>query len=257
MTTTHEASDILTGDRPEPLWSRVADSISEAIADGRYPVGARLPAERELCQQLDVSRVTLRRALQHLVQVGALTSHQGRGWFVGGDDRGDRSDRGDWPSRLESFSETAARLGLTPSSSVLTAARELASIDDAETLAIAPGTPLLRLKRVRRLDGVPTALDTALVPESVAPDLLEVDFTTESLYSTLAKRGAVVHRAESVLEARPAHTEASAALGIPAGAPMLVIRQIVLDDRGRTVLLSIVEYAGDRYRLRTTFNRGA
>lgn len=254
MTTTHEASGLLAGDRPDPLWSRVADSISSAIVDGRYPVGARLPAERELCEQLDVSRVTLRRALRHLVQVGAVASHQGRGWFVAGAGHG---DRGDWPSRLESFSETAARLGLTPSSSVLAADRELAALDDAEALAIAPGTPVLRIKRVRRLDGVPTALDTALVPESVAPGLLEVDFTTESLYSALAERGAGVQRAESVLEARPADTEASTALGIPAGAPMLVIRQVVLDDHGRTVLLSIVEYAGDRYRLRTTFTRSA
>ena len=201
-----------------------------------------------------MSRVTLRRALRHLVQVGAVTSYQGRGWFVA---RADYGDRGDWPSRLESFSETAARLGLTPSSSVLAADRELASIDDAEALAIAPGTPVLRIRRVRRLDGVPTALDTALVPESVAPGLLEVDFTTESLYSALAERGAGVLRAESVLESRPADIEASTALGIPAGAPMLVIRQVVLDDRGRTVLLSIVEYAGDRYRLRTTFTRSA
>lgn len=246
-----EASVVLAGEPHDPLWSRTADSIAAAVADGRHPVGSRLPAERELCEQLDVSRVTLRRALQHLVEARVLTSQQGRGWFVAG------AERDDWPSSLESFSETADRLGLAASSTVVAAERERCSLDDAEALGIAPGTPMYRIKRIRRLDDVPTAVDSALVPEAAAPGLLDVDFGRESLYAALHERGTRVHRADSVLEARPADAEASAALGIRLGAPMLVIREVVFDDRGRAALLSVVEYAGDRYRLRTTFSRGA
>lgn len=241
---------LLASGRPDPLWSRVAGSILAAVEAGQYPLGTRLPPERELCEQLDVSRVTLRRALAHLVEAGALTSHQGRGWFVS------RPPRGDWPSSLESFSETAERLGLAASSTVVEAVREASSLDDAEALGIAPGTPVYRIRRIRHLDGVPTALDTAVVPEAAAPGLLDHDFTSESLYRAMQACGATVHRAESVLESRPADAAASEALQLGRGAPMLVIRQLVHDERGRAVLLSLVEYAGDRYRLRTTFTKG-
>ena len=238
----------LTG--AEPLWLRAVDSILQDITDGVLPPGSRLPPERELCLSLSISRVTLRRALQKLVDDGVLTSSHGRGWYVAG-----AAARRDWPNSLESFSETADRMGLVASSRILRSGIAPATIDEAEQLSIAPGTPLFHLERVRMLDQVPIAMDQSRVPAAIVPDFDDVDFTTASLYEQLTTAGIDLVRAESTVEAREADDELARNLEIEPGKPVLVMRQVVVDRADRPVFASVIRYAGDRYRLRTHFAR--
>jgi GntR family transcriptional regulator len=238
-------------DYPDPLWVQAADSLRERIASGDLRAGSRLPPERELCQLLGISRVTLRKALQALVEDGALASSHGRGWYVSGG--GDT--RNEWPNSLESFTETAERMGLVATSRVLRADTAPATIDDAELLGIAPGLPLFRLGRVRMLGGVPIALDWALIPAALLPDAAARDFEEGSLYEALTAAGNELANAETTIEAREASTDVAAALGVEAGTPTLVMHQIVRNRSERAVLASTVQYAGDRYRLRTYFAR--
>lgn len=241
----------IRADRPEPLWVQAADLIAEDVASGRLPAGSRLPPERELCQRLGISRVTLRKALGRLVDDGVLASSHGRGWYVATA----RSTK-EWPNNLESFTETARRMGLRASSSVIRAAQAPASLDEAEVLGIAPGTPVFHLDRIRLLEDVPTAYDTTIVPAAILPDAEDVDFATGSLYQQLERAGAAPDRADSTIEATEADGPAAAALGIEPGKPLLVMRQLVHGTDGRAIALSTIRYVGDRYRLRTVFARG-
>lgn len=236
---------------PDPLWVQAADALREQLtADGMRP-GSRLPPERELCQSLGISRVTLRKALQALVDDGVLTPSHGRGWFVAGA----AEDRNEWPNSLESFSETASRMGLVASSRVLRSEVSPASIDEAEQLAIAPGTPLFRLGRVRMLNEVAIAVDLSLVPASLLPDPSRYDFREHSLYEALAAAGHQLANAETTIEAREASAEIAEHLDVVAGSPTLVMHQLVSGRTERPVLASTIQYAGDRYRLRTYFAR--
>ncbi|MCE4026224.1 GntR family transcriptional regulator [Microbacterium sp. Au-Mic1] len=241
---------MLVADRPQPLWRQAVDAIIRDITELGLAEGMRLPTERDLCLRFDISRVTLRRALQQLVDDGVLTAHQGRGWFIA-----PAVGPKDWPNSLESFTETAHRMGLTASSRVLGAEIGQATLDEAEALGVAPGTRVFRVVRVRMLDRVPIAIDRALLPVSVAPDLLDVDWALESLYGVLEQRDVTMHRADSIIEARSASDETAAALDIAPGSPVLAMQQVVTDRDDRPVLLSAIEYVGDRYRLRTTFTR--
>ncbi|HEX4222898.1 MAG TPA: GntR family transcriptional regulator, partial [Pseudonocardiaceae bacterium] len=144
---------LLQSDNPEPLWSRAAETIREQVSEGALRPGSRLPPERDLCRRLDISRVTLRRALLQLVDDGVLKPSHGRGWYVASD------ERKDWPNSLESFSETASRMGLIATSVVLRADTAMATLDEAEALGVAPGALLFKLERVRMLDEVPIAID--------------------------------------------------------------------------------------------------
>jgi len=239
-------------DYPEALWVQARNLIAEQIASGTLEAGRRLPPERELCQQLNISRVTLRKALASLVEEGLLSSSHGRGWYVstGVVDR-------EWPNSLESFTETAARMGLTPSSRVLRNEIAPATYDEAEELGLAPGTPLFVLERVRLLNGVPIAIDQARVPAELGEGFTDADYASDSLYDRLDAAGVDLVRAEATIEAREADAVVAESLGLAAGAPILVMHQLVVDGAGRRVLASDIRYSGERYRLRTVFTRTA
>ncbi|MFF3016711.1 GntR family transcriptional regulator [Streptomyces sp. NPDC057939] len=234
----------------DPLWARAADRIREEIARRGLSEGSKLPPERELCTRLDVSRVTLRRALAHLVELGLVTSSHGRGWFVAA--RSAPAPARDWPKDLESFTATARRKHMRPGSIVLRHDVVAASLDDAERLGVPAGTPLMRLERVRLLNDVRIALDRTLLVADLAPDLTGTDFTTASLFEELRRWGVQPERAEATIEARTADEPLSGHLAIAPGAPVLVLDQTVYTRDQRPLLLSTVEYSGDRYRLRTT-----
>lgn len=237
-------------DYPEPLWIQAVNIITGEIEAGVLKAGTRLPPERELCQQLGISRVTLRKALTKLVGDGVLRPAHGRGWYVA-----QTGATKEWPNSLESFSETAERMGLVATSKVLRCEERSATLDEAERLVIAPGTPIFRLERVRLLGGMPIALDTTRIALQLVPDLGTVDFARASLYEELAKRGIVPSRADATIEAEEADAEVAQLLDLEVGKPLLVMRQVALDQTERPLFASMVKYAGDRYRLRTSFAR--
>jgi GntR family transcriptional regulator len=140
---------------------------------------------------------------------------------------------------------------------VLRCAAAAATLDEAEAFQIAPGTPLHHVDRVRMLDSVPIAVDESLVPADVAAGFDDVDFTTRSLYDTLTELGFELAQADTTIEARSADAALAEHLDVAPGTPVLEMRQIVRDRTGRPLLASVIRYAGDRYRLRTSFLRGA
>ncbi|MCA0251241.1 MAG: GntR family transcriptional regulator [Actinobacteria bacterium] len=244
------SSSAIRADYPEPLWLQAVNLLMAEIQEGRLTEGSRLPPERELCAQLNISRVTLRKALNHLVEQRVLSPSHGRGWYVAL-----AEPVKEWPHHLESFSETAARMGLQATSVVVRAESDTASIDEAESLVIAPGRPVFRIDRIRMLDGVPIALDRSIVPLSLLSEPAEVDFTEDSLYRQLQLTGHGPERADSIVEAGAADESTAALLGIEAGRPLLVMHQTAYGSDGRPVSMSTIAYVGDRYRLRTAFTR--
>jgi GntR family transcriptional regulator len=250
MTNTREVAAMIRPDYPEPLWIQAATLIQDQIDADVLKPGARLPPERELCQQLGISRVTLRKALNQLVDAGVLNASHGRGWYVA-----KRAAKREWPNTLESFTETAARMGLGTRSEVLRAETVPASFDEAEELSIVPGTDLFHLERVRLLDEVPIALDLTQVPVSLLPAGPKIDFAKRSLFTTLAEAGIEPVRADATIEARDADPGEAEHLRIAAGKPLLIMRQVSFDAAGRPLFASTIKYVGERYRLRTSFSR--
>ncbi|MFI6053114.1 GntR family transcriptional regulator [Streptomyces violascens] len=232
---------------PSPLWAQTAQLIQDEIQHRGLTAGARLPAERELCERLDISRVTLRKALAHLVDQNLVTASHGRGWFVAAP-----VPARDWPNDLESFTTTARRKHMRPSSLVLHQELRPATLDDGERLDVPAGAQLLRLERVRLLDDVPIAVDRTLLVASHAPGLDQVDFAAASLFEELRARGVELDRSETTIEARGADSALARHLGIEPGSPVLALDQTIYARGRRPVLLSMVEYSGDRYHLRTT-----
>ena len=238
--------------KDDPLYQQVQHAIAEHIAAGRLEPGQQLPSERRLCARFGISRVTARRALAALVDEGLIEASPGKGWFVSD---GPLSEP---PNALLSFTALALERGLEPTARVLRQEVRDATMDEAESLQVAPGAEILELERVRLLDGLPVAVDHCLIPLAQCPALAEADFTVDSVYEILrTESGITPASAECTLEAAAAGPQVAPLLDLDRSSPVLVSRQTTFDQRGRPVESTRLVYRGDRYRFRTTLVAGS
>ncbi|HWQ22838.1 MAG TPA: GntR family transcriptional regulator [Gaiellaceae bacterium] len=234
---------------PEPRHDRVYRRLAGDIAAGRLAPGARLPAERRLCELFGVSRATVRRALERLREEGLIEPASGRGRVVRG------GPLAEPPNALMSFTELGAARGLTASARVLRQGVRPATLEEAELFGVAPGADVFELERVRLLDGISVALDRALVPVAVAPELVHLDFTTASLYEALERAGCGLVRAAYTTEARAADPYQAEQLEVTPGFPLLYTTTTAYAGDDRVVEYGETAYRGDRYRFRATLVR--
>jgi GntR family transcriptional regulator len=234
---------------PDPLYLQVYHAITEAIGSGRLKPGDRLPTERSFCQQLGVSRATVRRAMRRLAAEGLVESTVGRGSFV--------SDGmfAEPPNTLMSFTELAAARGLTPSSRIVSEAVRPAAPEEARTFQIGLHELVFELERLRLIDGVPTAIDRTRIPVAIAPGLPELDFTDASIYAALEAGGAEPVTADVVVSATTAENAPAAVLCIPAGSALIVLTTMSHDTTGRLVEIDEITYRADRYQFRSVLSR--
>jgi len=238
----------LDRENPTPLYAQVGQRISALIGDGTFRSGARLPAERDLSLRLGVSRVTVRRALEDLVEQGLLVVSPHRGWFVGGDS----NLMSEPPNALQSFTESSRELRISARAELLLSEVREATLDEADQLRIAPGAEVFHLERLRLLDDRPVAIHDVRVPLQLAPELTEIDFETASLYAVLDRAGHAPTRGDCEVRAEMG-TERDR--GLLRSLPLLVVSQVTYDHRMTPIELSMVRYRGDRYQLRTSLLR--
>jgi GntR family transcriptional regulator len=228
----------------EPLRATIAGRAEERIRSGDWSPGDRLPPERELCRQLDVSRATLRQALAELEQRGLVTRHQGRGTFVA------RPRVQQDLARFFSLGEALRARGLALASRVLAVGIVEAGRSLAGELGVLPGDPLVRLQRLRSVEAEPLTLEDTHLPAAPFPGLEERDFARRSLYDVLAEDyGCVVASAVESLEPVILTPGEASLLGVPRNAPALLVRRVTTDRAGRRVEHAQALLRGDRARL--------
>lgn len=206
--------------------------------------GTALPGERELSERFAVSRMTLRRALAGLEGRGLVERRHGAGTFVARPKLGQ-------PLTATSFSEDMHRRGLAPSSRTLDAEQIFADTTVAAQLAVADGTPVLRVSRLRLADDEPMAVEVLHVPVSLVPGLVADDLSgSASWYRLLAERfGHRVASGVQTVEPTVLTGDEARLLGVPAGAPALVFERVSRDQHGTVVEYVRAVYRGDRYRI--------
>lgn len=242
---------MLKTDSPQPLYEQIKEYILYRINAGEWTANTRIPSERDLAEQFDVSRVTVGKALQELVRAGHLNVQIGKGTYVS-----------DAPMKqqietLTSFTEEMRLRGQTTTSRVLQACVVSASADVAEVLNIPIGADVVELQRVRYVNNRPMAIECASVVATLCPAILEHhDFAHESLYTVLREDyDLVLIAAEQTFEARAATTHEAQHLGIAAGAPVLAIHRVTYNavDEACEEVKSV--YRGDRYMFRARLTR--
>jgi GntR family transcriptional regulator len=208
------------------LAQQLAATLEAQILDGRWRVGDRLPPERELAAQHQVSRSTLREALEELERASLIVRHQGRGTFVA-------------PRRLEqSLLGHFTVVGSLRASGRLVTTRVLgervvpATRSIATELDIPPEDPVLHIERLRLADRVPFMLERTWLPLQRVPGLDKVDLTDRSLYEVLRKEyGIVLVRAVESFEPVLLRPDEAAVLERPPGSPSLLLLRTTYDTR--------------------------
>lgn len=228
-----------------PRYEEIADHLRTQIA--ALEPGDILPSETELSERFSVSRMTARHAVQTLEREHLLHRRKGKGTFV--------SHRA-VPRMLGSplsFTENMRRRGMVASSVTLESGLIDPSIEDVEALELEEPAPVGLLIRLRLADGIPMAIERAVL-SPICADVL-ADLGDGSLHVAFEAMGLTPSRANARVLARAATEEEIDLLELDENSPVLCEQRVIYDQDRRPLEHTETRYAADRHVFDVTMYR--
>ena len=235
---------------PIPLYAALEAQIAAGIASGEFPVGSQLPTEDKLIQRFAVSRTTVRKAIQNLLDRELIEIRRGTGTFVA------------LPritqelTELTGFVEDMDALGHSATARLIDRIVMAADAEVARHLALTVGTLVMRIRRVRLANGVGLSLDETYLPLEIGEKVVTHDLEVEPIFTLLEQRYAIpLVDAEYELEAVAANQDVAAELGVEPGSPIFLIERTSYSAGHRPVDYEKLHYRGDLIRFKTRLAR--
>ena len=220
-----------------------------ARADRHAAAGQRLPSDADLCTEFGVSRMTARHAMAQLAEEGLVRRDPGRGTFVAEPPTHRRANF------LMTFSHEMRRQGRVPTSRIIRRLLRPPSEPERTDLRVGRGEDVVELCRVRLADGVPVALETAVLAAALRRGGPPRGPRRAARSTRRSSAPAIVpSRGKASIGAEAASADDAARLGVRPGEPMLVERRLILDQRGRPLERTESRYAASRYGLNVGFS---
>ena len=220
--------------RGRPLLADVVRrELTRLILGGEFPVGSKLPNEDRLCERFGVSRVTIREAVRGLIEDGLVIRRHGSGTYV--------TRRPLIRNSLDvnySYTEHFQSSGFRPGRKLVGLRTRSATEEDAEALAVAVGTPVREIRRVRTADGRPAIFSIDRIPAELLTAALDRSDYAGSLYRVLTDAGHPISHAEAILRPEVADKELARILDVSPGTPVQQLRQVDFDVAGSPVMVS-------------------
>jgi GntR family transcriptional regulator len=237
-------TEAIDKETPIPYHYQLRELLRGEIVSGRWGVDERLPSERELCEAFDLSRTTVREAIDALVNEGLLRREKGRGTFVAS------------PKIVEGllqsptgFSDSMAEQGIPIETHVLRMEVSTAPYVVAQELRIPTSEPVIVIDRLRSIFDEPILIVTSYLSQKLFPALLQEDLTHTSLYELLQRKyGIVIAKAKRYMEAVAANDMEARLLRIPTGAPLMLIESTTYNDEDVPFEYFKARHRGDRTR---------
>lgn len=219
------------------LYHQIAQLLRRQIETGEFPAGKALPSERRLAETLSVSRVSVRKAIEELVEQGLLIKKRGSGTYV--IERLSQS-----LSALHSFTEEIAARGLAADYECLDTYVGTPTPDEVMSLGIRTSDTITRITRLRRTDGEPLTIQTSAVLQAAMPDPAELG---ASLYALMDNYGHRPVRAQQRLSAVAIVGHEAELLQVVPGSPGLQTTRIGYREDGLAVEYTRSLFRGDRW----------
>ncbi len=227
----------------KPAYQQICDSLLEQMEDGLFQPDSKLPSERALSRQLGVSRMTVRQALNALVQQGLAYRIQGSGTYVAEPKIEHHVDT------LTSFSVSMSALGLTPTTKLLSIEKIRANKKLAEILGINVGQMIWHIHRLRIDRDIPIGLEYSYFPLHLVPDLDQHDLERRSIYEILETEYHLqIASATQSFEPVIANEYEQRLLEIPVGSPLMMVSRVSYDEEKLPIEHGKDIYRGDKTR---------
>jgi GntR family transcriptional regulator len=224
---------------PVPMYYQVAQQLEHAIETGELAPGTRLDGELALAAQLGVSRPTLRRAIEYLVDRGYLVRRRAVGTQV-------VHPKVRRPVELTSLYDDLTASRKDPRTRVLSLEAVPASDRVAHALGLEDGTDVLALERLRSADGQPLAIMRNWLPLGVV-ELDAERLERSGLYQLMRAAGVTLHLASQTIGARGATAPEAKLLHAAKGEPLLTMERTTYNENGQPVELADHLYRASLY----------
>lgn len=229
---------------PIPIYRQLYLILRGQIETREYQVDDTLPTEEQLAEQYAVSRVTVRKALQILVDDGLIVRQAGKGTFV-------------YPQKIEEnlyslqgFAEMMASDYPAQVMEILNFEVIQARDDLASLLTVSTGDKILRIKRRHKVENRPVAYAIIYLPFEVGKLFAPEDVETTPIYTLLVwKASIIIGRATQRIAAIAANQEISEALGIASGSPVLTVKRVTYSSEQKPIEYIQLYYPGNQHEL--------
>ena len=225
-----------------PIYYQLATQIREKIENGEYKPGDKLPSETALCDQFAISRMTVKQAMDSLVNEGVVYRKKGSGSFVA-------DAKFEQPlSKLTSFSEDMEARGMRPGSQTLCCEVIVAPEHVREIFGFSESDKVIHLVRMRLANDRPMALEHCYLKYDLCFAVAECDLNNRSLYKVLEEKcGIRMVRATQQIAFSTCTAEEAQLLQVQANMPAFHLARRTYDQHNRLVEYTDSKYRSDRY----------
>lgn len=234
---------------PLPKHYQLSQLLRQKILNGEFPPGAKIPGENQLCQQYQISRGTVRKAINTLIQEGLLHAEQGHGTFV---------VEKPWRSRyfltLSQFNEEMIRHHLRPRTTLLERKIIPATPEISDRLQIPLASPVIYIARLRMANETPILYERRYLAQHLCPALMEEDLENQSIHTLLIQKYQIpMVKTIHILEAHGLTEKEAELLHVDPGSPALYVDRLTytLSSSGEIPAVWYrAVYKGDEYTFR-------
>ncbi|WP_088043993.1 GntR family transcriptional regulator [Bacillus sp. EAC] len=237
---------------PLPIYFQIQEILKEKISSGEWNPGERIPSEQALSEMLNVSRMTIRQALNNLVKESLISRKRGIGTFVSVKDGIEVEES---LQALRSFSEDISSIGMTPTNKLLGFSTTEADEYLAEVLSIECGSEVFKIERCRLANEHPIAIETTYIPKYLV-NRIDEQVLNHSLYEYFeVSLGYSIKKATKWIKASLMSESDSLILEVAEESPALELHQITyINDDVPLEYVSCI-YRADRYRFTIDIER--
>jgi GntR family transcriptional regulator len=228
---------------PVPLHLQFKQTLLERFENNEFPLGCPIPAEIDLARDYQISRATVRRAMQEMEHDGYIHRISGKGTFV----LRTRVKRG--LTRMSSFTEDMRERGQKVTSRLLDSGLKLPPAYISEQFHAQADEPLLYIYRLRLADDLPIVLSISYINLPADLSISEEELRAcISLWSLLERKGLRPIESDKIIEAVLANEERAALLDVPVGSALLQVEGMAYTINHIPVEYSQIVSSGERYK---------